>query len=72
MGFYTQVEFPTSDGRMDVIIHTSDFIYIIECKLDGSAEEALQKSLTNTERDEPSGYGYRINVEIFKKGKPRF
>lgn len=43
MGFYTQVEFPTSDGRMDVIIHTSDFIYIIECKLDGSAEDALQQ-----------------------------
>ena len=43
MGFYTQVEFPTSDGRMDVIIPTSAYIYIIECKLDGSAEEALQQ-----------------------------
>lgn len=31
------------------------------------AIEYLQKSLANTERDEPSGYGYRINVEIFKK-----
>ena len=36
------------------------------------AIEYLQKSLANTERDELSGYGYRINVEIFKKGKPRF
>lgn len=43
MGFYTQVELPTSDGRMDVIIQTSNYIYIIECKLDGSAEEALQQ-----------------------------
>lgn len=43
MDFYTQVELPTSDGRMDVIIHTSNYIYIIECKLDGSAEEALQQ-----------------------------
>ena len=43
MGFYTQVELPTSDGRMDVIIQTSDYIYIIECKLDGSAEDALQQ-----------------------------
>lgn len=25
---------------MDVIIQTSNYIYIIECKLDGSAEEA--------------------------------
>ena len=43
MGFHTQVEIPTSDGRMDVLIQTSDYIYIIECKLDGSAEEALQQ-----------------------------
>ena len=43
MDFYTQVELPTSDGRMDVIIQTSNYIYIIECKLDGSAEEALQQ-----------------------------
>ena len=43
MGFYTQVELPTSDGRIDVVIQTTDFIYIIECKMDGSAEEALQQ-----------------------------
>lgn len=43
MGFHTQVEIPTSDGRMDVLIQTSDYIYIIECKLDGSAEETLQQ-----------------------------
>lgn len=28
---------------MDVIIQTSNYIYIIECKLDDSAEEALQQ-----------------------------
>lgn len=28
---------------MDVIIQTSNYIYIIECKLDGSVEEALQQ-----------------------------
>lgn len=43
MGFYTQVELPTSDGRIDVVIQTPDYIYIIECKLDGSAEDALQQ-----------------------------
>ena len=43
MGFYTQVELPTSEGRMDILIKTSEYIYIIECKLDGSAEEALQQ-----------------------------
>ena len=43
MGFYTQVELPTSEGKMDILVKTSDYIYIIECKLDGSAEEALQQ-----------------------------
>ena len=28
---------------MDVIIQTANYIYIIECKLDGSAEEAMQQ-----------------------------
>lgn len=41
MGFYTQVERPTSDGRIDAIIQTPDYIYIIECKLDHTADEAL-------------------------------
>lgn len=28
---------------MDILIQTSNYIYIIECKLDGSAEDALQQ-----------------------------
>lgn len=36
------------------------------------AIEYLTKELNNTERDEPSEYGYRVSVEIFKKGKPKF
>ena len=47
MGFYVQVEYPTSQGRIDVIIKTTDYIYIIECKLDGSADEALKQIITN-------------------------
>lgn len=43
IGFYTEVERHTSDGRMDMFIKTSDFIYILEFKLDKSAEEALQQ-----------------------------
>lgn len=43
MGFYTQVELPTSDVRIDVIIQTPKYVYIIECKLDGSADDALQQ-----------------------------
>ncbi len=41
MGLYTEVERHTSRGRIDLVIKTADYIYIIELKLDGSAEEAL-------------------------------
>ena len=43
MGFYVDVEYPTSDGRMDMLVRTSDFIYIIEFKIDKSADEALRQ-----------------------------
>ncbi len=43
MGFYTEVERHTSYGRMDVVVKTKDYIYVIELKLDGSAEEALRQ-----------------------------
>ncbi len=43
IGFYTEVERHTTDGRMDMLIQTQDFIYIIEFKLDKSANEALQQ-----------------------------
>lgn len=43
IGFYTEVERHTADGRMDMLIKTVDFIYILEFKLDKSADEALQQ-----------------------------
>ena len=43
IGFYTEVERHTTDGRMDMVVKTSDYIYIIEFKLDKSAEEAMQQ-----------------------------
>ncbi len=42
-GFYVQTERHTSNGRMDVVMQTSDYIYIIELKLDGTADEALKQ-----------------------------
>lgn len=42
-GFYTEVERHTTDGRMDMLIKTADYIFIIEFKLDKSADEALQQ-----------------------------
>ncbi len=41
MGLYVQAEYRTSRGRIDLTIGTDRYVYIIELKLDGSAEEAL-------------------------------
>ena len=41
MGLYVQAEYRTSCGRIDLLIATEMYIYVIELKLDGSAEEAL-------------------------------
>ncbi|MDE5876814.1 MAG: ATP-binding protein [Muribaculaceae bacterium] len=43
IGAKVSVEVETSDGRMDVLIECLDYIYIIELKLDRSAEEALEQ-----------------------------
>lgn len=43
LGFYTQVERTISNGRMDMVIETRDYLYIIEFKLDGSADDALRQ-----------------------------
>ena len=41
MGFYVDVERHTSDGRMDIVMQTPEYVYILELKMDKSAEEAL-------------------------------
>ena len=41
LGFYTEVERHTTDGRMDMLVQTKDYIYIFEFKIDKSADEAL-------------------------------
>lgn len=43
LGLKVQVERKTSSGRIDVVIQTSDFIYIMELKMDSSAEEAVKQ-----------------------------
>ena len=43
LGFYTEVERETSDGRMDMTVKTKDYVYIFEFKLDGSADDALRQ-----------------------------
>ena len=43
LGLYVEVERATSNGRMDMIVKTSDYIYIMEFKLDKTADIALQQ-----------------------------
>ena len=43
IGFYTELERHTSDGRIDMIVKTSDYIYILEFKINNSADEALKQ-----------------------------
>lgn len=43
MGFYTKAEYHTSEGRIDMVIQTPLYCYVLEFKLDGTAEEALQQ-----------------------------
>ena len=41
LGFYVDVERHTTDGRMDMLVQTKDYLYIFEFKIDKSADEAL-------------------------------
>jgi hypothetical protein len=41
MGFYVKAEYHTSEGRIDLVLQTPDYIYVMEFKLNGTAEEAL-------------------------------
>lgn len=43
LGLYVEVERATSNGRTDLIVQTPDYIYIMEFKLNQSAEIALQQ-----------------------------
>lgn len=43
MGEYVEVEKTTSEGRIDILLQTDSFIYVIEIKTNGSAEAALKQ-----------------------------
>ena len=43
VGFYVKAEYHTSYGRIDLVLQTDKYIYVMEFKLDGTAEEALQQ-----------------------------
>ena len=43
MGLYVRAEYHTSNGRVDIVLETSKYIYIIELKRDSSPETALRQ-----------------------------
>ncbi|MDE6342985.1 MAG: ATP-binding protein, partial [Muribaculaceae bacterium] len=43
VGLDTETESATSDGSIDITVKTEDYIYLIELKYDGSAEQALRQ-----------------------------
>ncbi|MCD8301621.1 MAG: PD-(D/E)XK nuclease domain-containing protein, partial [Prevotellaceae bacterium] len=64
MGFYTQVERATSQGRIDVVVQTKDYVYVMELKVDTPAGEALAQI-------DSKGYALPYSAEgrkVFKIG----
>ena len=64
MGEYAEVEKATSNGRIDVLIQAREYIYIIEIKMGGTVEAALQQI-------EEKGYARRFADDprkLFKIG----
>lgn len=43
LGADVQVEVATNNGRIDAVVKTSRYLYIIECKIDAPAQEALEQ-----------------------------
>ena len=43
LGEYVQAERSTSNGRIDLLLQTRDFIYIVELNIDNTADAALQQ-----------------------------
>ena len=43
MGLYVQVEYRTINGCIDLLIATADYLYIIELKFNGTAQQAIDQ-----------------------------
>jgi len=60
MGFYVEVERATSRGRIDIVLQTKDYVYVIEVKLDGSAASALRQVRERGYAEPFAGDGRRV------------
>lgn len=63
MGFYTHTEYRTSNGRIDMTIETSRYVYVMEFKINSSAEAAM-KQIDNKEYSKPFKYQSKELIKI--------
>lgn len=72
LGEYVNTEYQTGNGRIDILLQTEKYIYIIEMKADGSADEALgetrEKGYFQTFADDKRRV-YRIGVNFSKESR---
>ena len=72
VGFYCEVEHALAAGRSDMVIKTRDFIYVLEVKVNKSAQTAL-KQITEKGYAEPYATDprrlFRIGVNFSTKNK---
>lgn len=70
IGIESDAEFTTTDGRIDMIIRTLKYVYMIELKYDKSADEALaqidRKKYDRMLYDDPRKI-FKIGVEFSSK-----
>ncbi|MDE7378329.1 MAG: ATP-binding protein, partial [Paraprevotella sp.] len=64
LGVYVRAEYRTSQGRIDMVLQSKEYTYIIECKLDGTAEQALQQ-ISDKSYALPFGTG---DTKVFRIG----
>lgn len=63
MGLYVQAEYRTINGRIDLLIGTKEYLYIIELKFDGTAAEAMAQ-INNKEYSLPFEQEGRTVIKI--------
>ena len=72
MGEYVETEHATSNGRIDILIRTSGYIYLIEVKTDSTPDEALaqieEKGYARPFADDPRKI-FRIGVNFSKENR---
>ncbi|MDE5808529.1 MAG: PD-(D/E)XK nuclease domain-containing protein, partial [Muribaculaceae bacterium] len=63
VGMHADAEVKTSDGRIDILVRTSDYVYIMELKYNRSAEEALRQ-IEEKRYDLPWSIDSRVVIKI--------